>query len=110
MGDGLLLPGKEVKDFKNFEIENESLLLMSGFDQYVITYKYSMCPRLVTEKNLSTIYNNYGELYDPIIRNGRIIGRWHIKEGRVSCLLYEKIKNKRDLYQRIGEMEEFIKS
>ena len=63
VGDGLLLLEKEVKDFQNFEIENESLLLMSGFDQYVITYKYSMCPRLVTEKNLSRIYNKYGELY-----------------------------------------------
>ncbi len=108
VGDGLLLLEKEAKDLRNFEVDNGSLLLMSSFDQYVITYKYSIYPRLITEKNLSSIYNNYGELYDPIIRNGRIIGRWYVKDGKISHLLYDKITNKKQLYQKIGEMEEFI--
>ena len=109
VGDGLLLLKKEAKDFDNFKVDDESLLLMSAFDQYVITYKYSICPRLVTEKNLSNIYNKYGELYDPIIRNGRIVGRWCVKEGKISHLLYEKIENEPELYGKIEEMEEFIK-
>lgn len=109
VGDGLLLLKKEAKDFDNFKVDDESLLLMSAFDQYVITYKYSICPRLVTEKNLSNIYNKYGELYDPIIRNGRIVGRWCVKEGKISHLLYEKIENETELYGKIEEMEEFIK-
>ena len=88
LGEGLLLLEKEATDFENFRIDGDSLLLMSGFDQYVITYKHSMCPRLVSEKNLASIYNKYGEFYDPIIRNGRIVGRWGIKEGEISHLLY----------------------
>lgn len=110
LGQGSLLLEKEAKDFENFEIDyDESLLLMSGFDQYVITYKHSMCPRLVTEKNLASIYNKYGEFYDPIIRNGRIIGRWCIEDGKISYILYEKIKNEREFHLKIGEMEEFVK-
>ena len=109
VGDGLLLLKKETKDFDNFKVDDENLLLMSGFDQYMITYKYSIRPRLVTEENLSNIYNKYRELYDPIIRNGRIIGRWWVEEGKISHLLYEKTENKTKLYQKIEEMEEFIK-
>lgn len=106
IGENLLLLEKEAKDF---EVDSDSLLLMSGFDQYVITYKYSICPRLVTKKNLAIIYNKYGEFSDPIIRNGRIIGRWCIEEGKISHLLYEKIKNEREFHLKIREMEEFIK-
>jgi hypothetical protein len=109
VGGGLLLLRKEAKDFENFRVDDESLLLMSGFDQYVITYRYSMCPRLVTEKNVSDIYNKYGELYDPIIRNGRIIGRWCVEGEKISHLLYEKLKDKTKFYQKIEEMEEFTK-
>lgn len=109
VGDGLLLLEKEAKDFDNFKADDESLLLMSGFDQYMITYKYSICPRLVTEKNLSHIYNKYGELHDPIIRNGRIIGRWCVKEGKISHMLYQKRNNKTELYRKIEKMEEFVK-
>lgn len=109
MRDGLLLLEKEARDFEDFKVDDESLLLMSGFDQNVITYKYSICPRLVTEKSLNNIYNKYGELYDPIIRNGRIIGRWWVKEGKISYLLYEKIENSTELFQKIEEMEEFIR-
>ena len=75
IGDGLLLLEREAEDFEKSKVDDESLLLMSGFDQYVITYKYSICPRLVSEKYLTSIYNEYGELHDPIIRNGKIIGR-----------------------------------
>ena len=109
MGDGLLLLEREVEDFEHSRVVDESLLLMSGVDQYVITYKYSICPRLVSEKYLTNIYNEYGALHDPIIKNGEIIGRWHVKEGKVGYLLYEKIRNKTGLYQRIGEMEEFLR-
>jgi uncharacterized protein YerC len=88
IGEVLILLEKEANDFENYEIDDdESLLLMSSLDQYVITYKYSICPRLITKKNLASIYNKYGEFYDPIIRNGRIIGRWCIKEGKISSLL-----------------------
>ena len=52
VGDGLLLLTKEAKDFDNFKVDNESLLLMCGFDQYVITYKYSICPRLGGRRKL----------------------------------------------------------
>jgi len=106
--DGLLLLEKEAKGFGNFKVDDETLLLMSGFDQHVITYEYSICPRLVTERNLSNIYNKYGELYDPIIRNGMIIGRWRVEGGKVRHLLYEAIENEADLYQKIEEMEEFF--
>ena len=110
LGDGLLLLEKEAKDFNNFRVhDDECLLLMSAFDQYVITYKYSICPRLVTEKNLSDIYNEYGELHDPIIRDGMIIGRWCVKEGKINYLLYEKIENMTELHRKIEEMEKFIK-
>lgn len=108
IGDGLLLLEKEAKDFDDFEVDDESLLLMSSFDQYVITFKYAICPRLVAEKNLGNIYNKYGELHDPIIRNGRIIGRWHVQGGKVRHLLYKKIENKAELHQKIKEMEEFV--
>jgi hypothetical protein len=110
IGENLLLLEKEAKDFEDFEVDSDSLLLMSGFDQYVITYKYSICPRLVTKKNLAIIYNKYGEFSDPIIRNGRIIGRWYIKEGKISHLLYEKIKNEGEFHLKIRELEEFIKN
>ena len=84
-------------------------MLLPAFDQYIITYKYSICPRLVDEKYQDNIYNEYGELHDPIIRNGRIIGRWYEKEGRIHYQLYEKIRNKTELNKKIREMEEFIK-
>lgn len=109
IGDGLLLPKREAEDFEKSEVDDDSLLLMSGFDQYVITYKYSICPRLVSERYLTNIYNKYGELHNVIIRSGRIIGRWDVKEGKISHLLYEKIRNTAELYQRIGEMEEFLR-
>lgn len=109
IGDGLLLPEREAEDFEKSEVDDDSLLLMSGFDQYVITYKYSICPRLVSERYLTNIYNKYGELHNVIIRSGRIIGRWDVKEGKISHLLYEKIRNTAELYQRIGEMEEFLR-
>ena len=109
LGGGLLLLEKEANDFENFRIDGDSLLLMSGFDQCVITYKHSICPRLVAEKNLAGIYDKYGEFYDPIIRNGRIVGRWCIREGKISHLLYEKIENRREFRLKIREMEEFIK-
>jgi len=48
-------------------------------------------------------------VHDPIIRNGKIIGRWHVKEGKICYLLHEKIKNNAGLYQRIREMEEFLR-
>ena len=108
IGNGLLLLEREDEDFDNSKVDDKSLLLMSGVDQYVITYKYSICPRLISEKYLTHIYNGYGALHDPIIKNGKIIGRWHVKEGKIGYLLYEKIKNKTELYQRIREMEEFI--
>jgi hypothetical protein len=108
IGDGLLLLEREAEDFEKSKFDDESLLLMSGFDQYVITYKYSICPRLVSEKYLNNIYNEHRELHDPIIRNGKIIGRWHVKEGKIGHLLYENVKNKAGLYQRIREMEEFL--
>ena len=107
--DGLLLLEREAEYFDNFKVDDESLSLMSGVDQYVITYKYSICPRLVSEKYLTNIYNEYGALHDPIIKNGKIIGRWHVKEGKMRYLLYEKIKNKTELDQRIREMEEFLR-
>ena len=110
LGDNLLLLEKETKEFDNFKTNtDESLLLMSGFDQYLVTYKYSMCPRLVNKENLSNIYNKYGEFYDPIIRNGRIIGRWRVKEGKIDCLLYESVESKENLNHEIEKMEEFIK-
>jgi hypothetical protein len=109
IGEGLLLLEREAKDFEKFKVDDERLLLMSGFDQYVISYKYSICPRLVSEKYLTNIYNEYGELHDPIIRNGKIIGRWHFKEEKIGYLLYEKIKNRAELYQRIREMEGFLR-
>jgi hypothetical protein len=108
IGDGLLLLEREAKDFEKSKVGDDSLLLMSGFDQYVITHKYSICPRLVSEKYLTKIYNEYREFHDPIIKNGRIIGRWHVKEGKIGYLLYEKMKNNAELYQRIREMEEFL--
>lgn len=109
MGDGLLLLEREAEDFDNSKVDDKSLLLMSGVDQYVITYKYSICPRLVSERYLTHIYNEYGALHDPIIRNGKIIGRWHVKEGKIGYLLYEKIRNKTELDQKIREMEEFLR-
>ncbi len=109
IGEGLILLEKEAEDFEISKVDDESLLLMSGVDQYVITHKYSICPRLVSERYLTNIYNEYGALHDPIIRNGEIIGRWHVKEGRIDYILYEKIKNKTELDQRIGEMEEFLR-
>lgn len=110
IGDGLLLLEREAEDFEISKVDNESLLLMSGVDQYVITCKYSICPRLVCERYLTNIYNEYGALHNPIIRNGKIIGRWHVKEGKIGYLLYEKIKNKTKLNQQIREMEEFIRA
>jgi len=107
IGDGLLLLEREAEDFENSKIGEESLLLMSGCDQYVITYKYSMCPRFVNQEYLKKIYGEYGELHNPIIRNGRIIGRWYVKEGKIGYLLYEKIENKTKLNRKIGEMERF---
>jgi hypothetical protein len=109
IGDGLLLLEREAEDFGNSKLDDEGLLLMSGFDQYVITYKYSICPRLVRVRYLANIYNKYNELHDPIIKNGRIIGRWDVKEGKIIYLLYERIKNNAELYQRIREMEEFLR-
>lgn len=109
VGEGLLLLKKEAKKFENFKVGEESLLLLSAFDQYVITYRYSICPRIVNEGYLGNIYNEYGELHNPIMRNGRIIGRWYEKEGRIEYLLYGKTKNKMELDQKIGEMEEFIR-
>lgn len=109
IGDGLLLLEREAEDFEISKVDDESLLLMSGVDQYVITYKYSICPRLVSERYLTNIYNEYGALHDPIIRNGKIIGRWHVKEGKMGYLLYEKIKTKTELDQKIGEMEDFLR-
>ncbi|MFQ6088245.1 MAG: hypothetical protein ACE5K0_05015 [Candidatus Methanofastidiosia archaeon] len=109
IGDGLLVLEREAEDFRNSKVDDESLLLMSGVDQYVITYKYSICHRIVSEKYLTNIYDEYRELHDPIIKNGRIIGRWFVKEGKICYLLYEKIKNKAELYQRIREMEEFLR-
>lgn len=109
IGDGLLLLEREAEDFENSKVGEESLLLMSGCDQYVITYKYSMCPRFVNQEYLKKIYGEYGELHNPIIRNGRIIGRWYIKEGKIGYLLYEKIRDKTELDRKIGEMEEFIR-
>ena len=105
VGDGLLLLEREAEDFENFKVGEESLLLMSGCDQYIITYKYSMCPRFVNQEYLKKIYGEYGELHNPILRNGRIIGRWYIKEGKIGHLLYEKIENKTKLNRKIGEME-----
>ncbi|MBC2723592.1 MAG: winged helix DNA-binding domain-containing protein [Desulfosporosinus sp.] len=107
IGDGLLLLEREAEDFENFKVGEESLLLMSGYDQYVITYKYSMYPRFVNQEYLKKIYDEYGELHNPIIRNGRIIGRWYIKEGEIGYLLYKKIGNKTKLNQEIREMEGF---
>jgi len=109
IGEGLLLPRKEADEFENSKVGEESLLLLSAFDQYVITYKYSICPRIVDEECLNNIYNEYGELHNPIIRNGRIIGRWCEQESRIYHLLYEKIRNKTELDQKIEEMEEFIR-
>jgi len=109
IGDGLLLLKKEGEDFENFKVDDESLLLMPSFDQYVITYKYSIYPRLVDQKYLKCIYNEYGELHDPIIKNGRIIGRWWFKNEKVGFLFYEKMKNKTALCQKIGGMEEFLR-
>jgi len=107
IGDSLLLLERETENFENSKVGEESLLLMSGCDQYVITYKYSMCPRFVNQEYLKKIYGEYGELHNPIIRNGRIIGRWYIKEGKIGYLLYEKIENKIKLNQKIREMERF---
>jgi len=109
VGDGLLLLEREYEKFENFEFDYESLLLMPSFDQYVITYKYSMYPRLVIQKYLSSIYNEYGELHDPIIRNGRIIGKWWFKKGEIGYLLYEKMENKMVLHQKIVDMEKFLR-
>lgn len=109
IGDGLLLLGREAEDFETFKVGEESLLLMSGRDQYVITYKYSMCPRFVNQENLKKIYGEYGEFHDPIIRNGRIVGRWYVKKGKIGYRLYEKIENKTKLNQKIGEMERFFR-
>lgn len=108
IGEDLLLLKKEAKEFKNFKPSGESLSLLSAFDQYVITYKYSICPRLINEKYLNKIYNKYGELHNPIIRNGRIVGKWYEEKGRIHYLLYEKIKNKTELEQKIEEMNEFF--
>ena len=109
IGEGLLLLKKEAKGFKTFKVGEESLLLLSAFDQYIITYKYSICPRIVKEEFLNKIYNKYGELYNPIIRNGRIIGRWFEKEGGIDYLLYEKIRNETEIDKKIGEMEFFFR-
>lgn len=108
IGEGLLLLKKESKEFKNFKPNGESLLLLSAFDQYVITYKYSICPRLINEKYLNKSYNKYGELHNPIIRNGRIIGKWYEKKGRIYYVLYEEIRNKTELELKIEEMNEFF--
>ena len=109
IGKGLLLLKKESKKFENFKVGKENLLLLSAFDQYIITYKHSICPRIVNEEYLNNIYNEYGELHNPTLRNGRIIGRWYEKEGRIHYLVYEKITNKTEIDQKIGEMEEFIR-
>ena len=109
IGEGLLLLKKEAKKFEDFKLGEESLVLLSAFDQYVFTYRYSMCPRFVNQEYLENIYNEYGELHNPIIGNGRIIGRWYIRQGGIDYLLYEKIKNKTKLDQKIGEIEEFLR-
>ena len=109
IGEGLLLLAKEAEKLESFTAAEESLLLLPAFDQYVITHKYSMCPRFVNQEYLKNIYNEYGELHNPIIRNGRIIGRWYIRQGGIDYLLYEKIKSKTKLNQKIGEMEEFLR-
>lgn len=109
IGDSLLLLEREAKDFDGFKPGEESLLLMSACDQYVITYKHSMLPRFVNQKCFKNIYNVYGELHDPILRNGRIIGRWYLEEGRVKYQLYEKIKNMTGLNQKAAEMERFYR-
>jgi len=108
VGNGLLLLEREYEKFENFKVDYESLLLMPSYDQYVITYKYSMYPRLVIQKYLSSIYNEYGEPHNPIIRNGRIIGKWWFKKGEIGSLLYEKMENKTVLHQKIVEMEKFL--
>jgi len=109
LGEGLLLLEKEANDFENFRMDGDSLVLMPSFDQYVVTYKNSICPRLVAEGNLAGIYDQYGEFHNPIIRNGRIVGRWSIEEGKVSHRFYEKIEDQREFHLRTREMEEFIK-
>lgn len=109
VGDGLLLLEKEGDDFENFKVDDEHILLLSSFDQYVITYKYSVYPRLVTKNHLNRIYNEYGELHDPIIRKGRIIGRWWLKKRKMGYILYDKVVNKKELNQKIEEMEEFLR-
>jgi hypothetical protein len=66
-----------------------------------------MYPRFVNQEYLKKIYGEYGELHNPIIRNGRIIGRWYIEDGKIGYLLYKKIENKTKLHHKIREMEGF---
>ena len=65
---------------------------------------------MVNEKYLNNIYTKYGELHNPIIRKGRIVGRWGIREEKIDYVLYEKIKNRKELNKKVKEMEEFFKN
>lgn len=109
IGDGLLLLEREAEKLEKFEVSKGSLLLLPAFDQYIITYRRSICPRLVDETHTQNIYNEYGELHNPIARNGRIVGRWSIVEGEIEYLLYEKIESETELTRRIREMEGFLR-
>jgi len=107
IGEGLLLLSKEAQEYEDFKVGEDSLLLLPAVDQYVITYKYSTCPRMVDEAYLDGVYNEYGQLHNPIVSNGRIIGRWQVREGRIDYSLYDKVENRAELDRRIGEMEDF---
>lgn len=73
---------------KKFNTDIPDCIFLAGFDQLMLGYekKESL---FLEQKNIRGIFNLAGIVMPSILLNGRVIGRWKMKNGSFSAELFE---------------------
>lgn len=67
-------------------------LLLAGFDQLMLGYRKEDNPFLPRE-HLRGIFNLAGIVHPAILLDGRVVGRWKHKDGRLTLTLFESLSD-----------------
>ncbi len=65
-------------------------ILLAGFDQFLLGYRKTENPILPPEY-LRGIFNLAGIVNPAILLRGRVVGKWHKKQGKLTFTLFESL-------------------
>lgn len=87
------------------QLDTPPCLLLAGFDPLLLGYRKEDNPFLPPE-HLRKVFSLSGIVHPTILLNGRIVGRWKQKDGRLTLCLFEAIseRDKRHVLDRAGQL------